>query len=58
MPVRYVAEMICDRIAACEVYKGKDYTSAALNIMNIQKVYHHPSKDKGAAGKAAHHAEG
>lgn len=29
MPLRYVAEMICDRIAACEVYKGKDYTSAA-----------------------------
>lgn len=29
MPLRYVAEMICDRIAACEVYKGKAYTSAA-----------------------------
>ena len=29
MPVRYVVEMVCDRIAACEVYKGKDYTSAA-----------------------------
>ena len=29
MPLRYVAEMVCDRIAACEVYKGKDYTSAA-----------------------------
>lgn len=29
MPLKYVAEMICDRIAACEVYKGKDYTSAA-----------------------------
>ena len=28
MPLRYVAEMICDRIAACEVYKGKAYTSA------------------------------
>ena len=29
MPLRYVAEMICDRIAACEVYKGKAYTSGA-----------------------------
>ena len=29
MPLRYVAEMVCDRIAACEVYRGKDYTSAA-----------------------------
>ena len=28
MPLRYVAEMVCDRIAACEVYKGKAYTSA------------------------------
>lgn len=31
MPLRYVAEMICDRIAACEVYKGKAYTSAAAS---------------------------
>ena len=29
MPVNYVAEMLCDRIAACEVYRGKNYTSAA-----------------------------
>lgn len=29
MPLRYVAEMLCDRIAACEVYRGKDYTSAS-----------------------------
>lgn len=29
MPVKYVAEMICDRIAACQVYKGSAYTSAA-----------------------------
>lgn len=26
MPVRYVAEMFCDRVAACKIYKGKDYT--------------------------------
>ncbi|MGN0373005.1 MAG: DUF5662 family protein [Enterocloster sp.] len=29
MPLKYVAEMICDRIAACEVYRGENYTSAA-----------------------------
>lgn len=26
MPDRYIAEMIMDRIAACKVYKGKNYT--------------------------------
>jgi len=25
MPVRYVAEMFCDRVAASKIYKGKDY---------------------------------
>lgn len=25
MPVRYVAEMFCDRVAACENYHGADY---------------------------------
>jgi hypothetical protein len=25
MPVRYVAEMFCDRIAASKIYKGKAY---------------------------------
>lgn len=29
MPDRYIAEMIMDRIAACKVYKGRDYTDAA-----------------------------
>ena len=26
MPVRFVAEMFADRMAACKVYQGKDYT--------------------------------
>ncbi len=26
MPKRYVAEMFCDRIAASQIYSGKDYT--------------------------------
>jgi hypothetical protein len=29
MPDRYIAEMIMDRIAACKIYKGSDYTDAA-----------------------------
>ena len=28
MPVRYVAEMFCDRVAACKNYRGKDYTDS------------------------------
>ena len=27
MPPKYLAEMICDRIAASKVYKGKDYSN-------------------------------
>lgn len=27
MPVRYIAEMLCDRIAACRVYQGDKYNS-------------------------------
>lgn len=29
MPVKYVAEMFCDRVAASKIYKGKAYTDAA-----------------------------
>lgn len=29
MPLRYVAEMFCDRIAACRVYQGDQYTDAS-----------------------------
>ena len=29
MPTRYVKEMFCDRVAACKIYKGKDYTDAS-----------------------------
>ena len=40
LPLRYVAEMVCDRIAACEVYKGKAYTSAApLEYYEYTKNY-------------------
>lgn len=29
MPTKYLVEMVMDRIAACKVYKGKDYTDEA-----------------------------
>ena len=29
MPMKYVAEMFCDRIAACRIYLGEQYTDAA-----------------------------
>ena len=29
MPVRYVVEMFCDRIAACQTYQGERYTDAS-----------------------------
>ena len=28
MPVRYVAEMFCDRVAASKIYQGENYTQA------------------------------
>ncbi len=35
MPVKYVAEMFCDRVAASKIYKGKNYTnSSALDYFN------------------------
>lgn len=32
MPRKYLAEMVMDRIAACKVYQGKDYTPASALI--------------------------
>ena len=29
MPLRYITEMFCDRVAACKIYRGKDYTDGA-----------------------------
>lgn len=29
MPTKYFAEMVMDRIAACKIYKGKNYTDAS-----------------------------
>ncbi|MBR4032850.1 MAG: catalase [Clostridia bacterium] len=29
MPLRYITEMFCDRVAACKIYRGKDYTDSS-----------------------------
>jgi hypothetical protein len=29
MPKKYVAEMFCDRVAACRIYQGRKYTDAS-----------------------------
>ena len=29
MPLRFITEMFCDRVAACKIYKGKDYTDSS-----------------------------
>lgn len=43
MPVRYLVEMVMDRIAACRVYKGKDYTDkSALEYYRREKSYVKP----------------
>ena len=38
MPKKYLAEMICDRVAACKVYLKDNYTQdASLNYYNSKK---------------------
>ena len=48
MPLPYVVEMFCDRIAACKVYRGGSYTDAApFDYYNISKDFlplHHRTR--------------
>ena len=49
MPPKYFAEMICDRVGASKVYKGKDYTdSSPIEYYNSRKdsVFMHPDTAK------------
>ena len=49
MPVKYVVEMFCDRIAACRVYMGEDYTDASAYEYYARSHRHymiHPETDK------------
>ena len=46
MPLTYVAEMVCDRIAACQTYQGDMYTDASPWEYYARSVDHyiiHPS---------------
>ena len=45
MPVRFAAEMFCDRVAASKIYRGREYTDAdAWNYLRNghHKKYFHP----------------
>ena len=45
MPRRYLAEMVMDRIAACKVYQGKNYTDASPYVYferSVDKSLMHP----------------
>ena len=45
MPVRYVAEMFCDRIAACRIYMKAEYTDSApynYYIKSRHRLFIHP----------------
>lgn len=49
MPLRFVKEMFCDRVAACKIYRGKAYIDAdALNYFlrgNARKKMHNDTAD-------------
>ena len=42
MPKKYVAEMFCDRIAACRVYQGDKYTDASAYDYYLRSRGHAP----------------
>lgn len=49
MPTKYVVEMVCDRIAASKIYRGKDYTDAdAYNYFIHSRSHYiiHPETEK------------
>ena len=50
MPLRYITEMFCDRVAACKIYRGKDYTdSSALEYFlrgNARAKMHESTADR------------
>lgn len=39
MPIKYVVEMFCDRVAACKVYKGEEYNDESA--LEYYKRGHH-----------------
>ena len=60
MPVKYVAEMFCDRVAACKTYRGKNYCDRDPYDYYMRSVGHyliHPNTAALLAGYA-HGPEG
>ena len=49
MPIRYVAEMFCDRIAASKIYLGEKYTDAAAYDYFVRSKDRIPIHEKTAA---------
>ncbi|MBP3493971.1 MAG: catalase [Oscillospiraceae bacterium] len=49
MPKKYVAEMFCDRIAACRVYQGEKYTDASAYDYHQRSKGHAPIHDETSA---------
>ena len=50
MPRKYLIEMFCDRVAACKIYKGKDYTDDAALLYFLRakdkRVIHPKTSDE------------
>ena len=55
IPLRYVCEMVCDRVAASQIYLGGKYTDRLpLGVLRAQqRPLSAPPRDESAAGKAA-----
>ena len=58
MPLKYVAEMFCDRIAACKVYQGDKYTDGLRLLRKVARPYPHPSRDRRAHRQDAARTQG
>ncbi len=49
MPPRYFVEMICDRIAACKTYLGKNYTDRSALDYYLKAKSHYDMNEKTAS---------
>ena len=60
IPLRYVCEMVCDRVAASQIYLGSKYTDASPweYYEHSKDHYLAPPRDESAAGKAAQNGAG
>ena len=58
IPLRYVCEMVCDRVAASQIYLGDKYTDAAAWNYYEHRPLPAPPGDPGPAGKAAQDGAG